>query len=162
MGRTHRYPVNILELFGSAAGGSILGTGFNFLGRLIEPWNKKREAQVEVMLLEARTSAAEKTEAWKAFTASQGNDDKIDIAGFKLETLHPYVRNAIAAMAGVVSVFRTFTRPGLTWGLLGFLAYVWARTSGEAQVAMTQEITFGAFTAMFWWFGARPVAKAGK
>jgi len=148
--------VNILDFFTGAAGGSILGSGLNVIGRIIEPWNKKREAQVEVMLLEARSSAAEKTEAWKSFTASQGNDDKLDLGGFKLETLHPVIRNGIAALVAVVSVFRTFTRPGLTWGLLAFLGYVWARSSGVVQAELSKEITFGAFTALFWWFGARP------
>lgn len=150
----------LLDLLGSAAGGSLFGTALNTIGRLIEPWNRKREAQVEIMLLEARTSAAEKGEAWKAFTASQATDDRIDIAGLKLDSLHPWVRNGIAALTACVAVFRTFTRPGLMWGLLAFLAYVWAGSAGEPRAALTTELTFGAFTALGWWFGSRPTRSA--
>lgn len=42
---------------------------------------------MEILLLDARISAVEKTEAWKAFAASQGSDDGIDIEGFKLAFL---------------------------------------------------------------------------
>ena len=140
--------MNIADIIGSAAGGSILGTVFNFAGRLIEPWNKKREAQVEIMLLEARSSAAEKTEAWKAFTASQeGNTASLAIpAG-----VPPW----IASFYLCVDAIKQLTRPLLTWAAIAVIATVYLKATPEARAAMSAEILFGSFTAIFWWFGAR-------
>jgi len=54
-----------------------------------------------------------------------------------------------------VDAFRNFTRPGLTWALLLVLVYVFTVSPEAARREMLGEITFGAFTALFWWFGSR-------
>ena len=58
-----------------------------------------------------------------------------------------------------VDAFRNFTRPGITWALLLVLVYVYTMSTPAARDQMLGEITFGAFTALFWWFGSRYAKK---
>jgi hypothetical protein len=68
---------------------------------------------------------------------------------------HPIVVNLFL----LVDAFRRATRPGLTWALLAVLVYVFAVSDPAGRTAMLGEITFGAFTALFWWFGSRYAKK---
>ena len=99
------------------------------------------------MLLQAKVQAAEKEAAWNAFAKSQDSNRGLTIPA-----------NASPIMANVylgVDAFRNFTRPGLTWGLLLVLVYAFAVSPDGTRAQMLDEITFGAFTALFWWFGSR-------
>ena len=99
------------------------------------------------MLMDAKVAAAEKEAAWNAFAKSQDRSDAVEIP----PTASPVMVNVYLA----VDALRNFTRPGLTWALLVVLVYVFSVSPEVARVRMLDEIVFGAFTALFWWFGSR-------
>ena len=136
------------DMVTTAAGGGVLGSVLHLATSVFDVWKRKKDAEVEIMLLNAKVHAAEKEAAWNAFTASQHQGaGAINIpAGAS-----PMVSNVYL----VVDAFRNFTRPGLTWALLMVLVYVFAVSPEAARQQMLNEITFGAFTALFWWFGSR-------
>ena len=103
--------------------------------------------------MNAKVAAAEKEAAWNAFAKSQegAGEDALTIPA----AAHPVVVNLFL----LVDAFRRATRPGLTWALLAVLVYVFAVSDAAARTAMLGEITFGAFTALFWWFGSRYAKK---
>jgi hypothetical protein len=90
---------------------------------------------------------AEKTEAWKAFTASQEGGQSLQIPA----NATPWVTNLYLC----VDALKQATRPLLTWAAIAIIAGVYAQATPEARTAMGPEIIFGSFTAIFWWFGAR-------
>lgn len=143
--------MNIIDLLSNAAGGGVFGSILHLGTGIFETWRKKKDAEVEIMLMRAKTESAEKAAAWDAFAKSQGSQ-----APFVVPVgVHPVVASVFTA----VEAFRTFTRPGLTWALLGVLVYVFHVSPENARQAMLGEITFGAFTALFWWFGSRYTRK---
>ena len=52
---------------------------------------------------------------------------------------------------------KQLTRPLLTWASIAVITTVYLKATDTAREAMSAEILFGAFTAIFWWFGARYV-----
>jgi hypothetical protein len=145
--------MNVLDIIANAAGGGIVGSLLHLATGLFETWRKKKDAEVEILLMNAKVAAAEKEAAWNAFARSQegAGEDALTIpAG-----AHPIVVNLFL----LVDAFRRATRPGLTWALLAVLVYVFAVSDAAARTAMLGEITFGAFTALFWWFGSRYAKK---
>lgn len=136
------------DMVTTAAGGGIVGSVLHLATSVFDVWKKKKDAEVEIMLLNAKVHAAEKEAAWNAFTASQQHGT----GGISVPAgASPLVANVYL----VVDAFRNFTRPGLTWALLAVLVYVFAVSPEAARQQMLNEITFGAFTALFWWFGSR-------
>lgn len=140
--------MNLVDVLFNAAGGGVFGSLLHLGTSFFDTWKKKKEAETEIMLLRAKSELAEKAAAWDAFARSQPGSQA------------PFTVPANAApwastLFVVVEAFKTFTRPGLTWALLGVTVYVFAVTSPEAREAMKNEITFGAFTAVFWYFGSR-------
>lgn len=131
----------------NAAGGGIFGSLLHLGTSVFETWKKKKDAEVEIMLLNAKVAAAEKEAAWNAFAKSQEGAGAIQIPA----NASPLVANIYLG----VDAFRNFTRPGLTWALLLVLVYVFTVSPETARQEMLGEITFGAFTALFWWFGSR-------
>lgn len=140
---------SLLDVLFNAAGGGIVGSVLHLGTGFFETWRKRKDAEVEVMLMQAKVAAAEKEAAWHAFAKSQEN------GGLKLEKLPEGTHPLVANLFLLVNAFRDFTRPGLTWALLGVLLYVFAVSPEAARQEMLGEITFGAFTALFWWFGSR-------
>jgi hypothetical protein len=140
--------VSFWDVLTTAAGGGVVGSILHLGTSIFEVWKRKKDAEVEIMLLNAKVQAAEKEAAWNAFTASQK-----DHAGHLMipTGTSPMMSNVYVA----VDAFRNFTRPGLTWALLAVLVYVFVVSPDAARDQMLQEITFGAFTALFWWFGSR-------
>jgi len=136
------------DMVTTAAGGGVLGSVLHLATSVFDVWKRKKDAEVEIMLLNAKVQAAEKEAAWNAFAASQQHGaGAVHIpAGASLMVSNVYL---------VVDAFRNFTRPGLTWALLMVLVYVFAVSPEAARQQMLNEITFGAFTALFWWFGSR-------
>ena len=132
----------------TAGGGGIFGSILHLGTSVFETWRKKKDAEVEILLLNAKMAAAEKEKAWDAFTASQqgANSGAVDVS-----KLPPWV----AGMYACVQALRDFTRPGMTWALLGVLMVVFFNATPVAQEEIARELTFGAFTAIFWWFGSR-------
>lgn len=143
--------MDLMDILFNAAGGGVFGSILHLGTGIFETWRKKKDAEVEIMMLRAKTEAGEKAAAWDAFARSQSSQA-------------PFVVPAgVAPWAGavftLVEAFKTFTRPGLTWALLAVLVYVFAVSPQVARDQMLGEISFGAFTALFWWFGSR-YAKA--
>ncbi|CAB4172001.1 hypothetical protein UFOVP1007_18 [uncultured Caudovirales phage] len=143
--------MNVVDMLFNAAGGGIVGSLLHLGTGIFETWRKKKDAEVEIMLMQAKTESAEKAAAWDAFARSQQSQ-----APFAVPTgVSPLMANIFTA----VEAFKTFTRPGLTWALLSILVYVFSVSPEYARQQMLGEITFGAFTALFWWFGSRYSTK---
>lgn len=145
--------MNVLDIIANAAGGGIVGSLLHLGTGFFETWRKKKDAEVEILLMNAKVAAAEKEAAWNAFAKSQegAGEDALTIPA----AAHPIVVNLFL----LVDAFRRATRPGLTWALLAVLVYVFAVSDPAGRTAMLGEITFGAFTALFWWFGSRYAKK---
>ncbi len=139
--------MSITDILFNAAGGGIFGSLLHLGTSVFETWRKKKDAEVEIMLLNAKVQAAEREAAWNAFAKSQENAGALQIPA----SASPLVANVYLG----VDAFRNFTRPGLTWALLLVLVYVFSVSPEAARQQMLGEITFGAFTALFWWFGSR-------
>jgi hypothetical protein len=139
--------MSVWDVLFNAAGGGVFGSLLHLGTSIFETWKKKKDAEVEIMLLNAKVAAAEKEAAWNAFAKSQEQSKGLEIPA-----------NASPLMANIylaVDAFRAFTRPGLTWALLCVLVYVYTMSTQPAREQMLGEITFGGFTALFWWFGSR-------
>lgn len=134
--------MSITDILFNAAGGGILGSALHCLTDWIDTKNK-------IALMKAQIDAAEKTEAWKAFTASQNGSSALEIPA----NVPPWV----ASLYLCVDAFKQATRPALTWAAFIVIAMVYLKAMPEARTAMAPEILFGAFTAIFWWFGTRYV-----
>lgn len=139
--------MSITDILFNAAGGGIFGSLLHLGTSVFETWRKKKDAEVEIMLLNAKVQAAEREAAWNAFAKSQENAGALQIPA----SASPLIANVYLG----VDAFRNFTRPGLTWALLLVLVYVFSVSPEAARQQMLGEITFGAFTALFWWFGSR-------
>jgi len=140
--------MTVWDVMFNAAGGGVFGSLLHLGTSIFETWKRKKDAEVEIMVMNAKVAAAEKAAAWNAFTESQKQQGQPI----------PVPANASPLVANVyllVDAFRNFTRPGLTWALLLVLVYVFAVSPEAARQEMLGEITFGAFTALFWWYGSR-------
>ena len=140
--------MTVWDVIFNAAGGGVFGSLLHLGTSIFETWKRKKDAEVEIMVMNAKVAAAEKAAAWNAFTESQKQQGQPI----------PIPANASPLVANVyllVDAFRNFTRPGLTWALLLVLVYVFAVSPEAARQEMLGEITFGAFTALFWWYGSR-------
>lgn len=144
----------IVDLLFNAAGGGVVGSLLHLGTGFFETWRKKKDAEVEIMLLQAKVNAAEKEAAWNAFAKSQ------DGASAGLRELpaqtHPIMANIFVG----VDALRNATRPLLTWAMLGVLCLIYSQSSQAVRDGLASEMTFGAFTAIFWWFGSRYSKKA--
>jgi len=63
--------MSLTEILFNAASGGVVGSLLHLGTSFFETWRKKKDAEVEIMLLNAKLAAAEKEAAWNAFTASQ-------------------------------------------------------------------------------------------
>lgn len=138
----------ILDLLFNAAGGGIVGSVLNLGTRWFEVYAKKKEAEVEIMKMEAMAKIRVEELSWAAFGKSQegANDDV---------TVSDKASGWVVNLGELVDCFRAVTRPALTWLLLLVLLVVFLRSDPKTQATMADQITFGSFTALFWWFGSR-------
>ena len=139
--------MNIIDILFNAAGGGVVGSILHLGTSFFETWQEKKKAETEIMLMNAKVAAAEKQSAWDAFTASQKTNEAIQIPSG--------AASWVASLMGIVEALRAFTRPGLTWALLGVLSLAYFKASEEVQAGMISELQFAAFTAIFWWLGSR-------
>lgn len=139
--------MSVIDILFNAAGGGVVGSLLHLGTSVFEVFKKKKEAEIDIMVMQAKVAAAEKQAAWDAFTASQNKDDRV-----KAPTgAAPWV----ATLIGCVEALRAFTRPGLTWGLLGVLSLAYFTAPIDMRRDMANELQFAAFTAIFWWLGSR-------
>lgn len=131
--------MSIADILFTAGGGGVVGTLLHFGTSWIEHKQKLEEMRVTAEL-------AEKTEAWKAFTAAQSADQGLD-------ALPANVWPWVASLYALVEGFRRLTRPGLTWASGGLL--IWASYNTHVTPSQWDSISFGFWTAFFFWFGSR-------
>jgi hypothetical protein len=136
--------MGITDLLFNAAGGGIFGTALHLATDFMDRKNK-------IALMEAQSRLVEQSEAWKAFGAAQTSTPP-----FTVPTNAPAWASAAYTC---VACLKDATRPLLTWGLMGVLIYVYNTATPELRATITPEITFGAFTALMFWFGSRYTRK---
>lgn len=137
--------MNLGELLFNGATGGVLGTVLHLATDWVDTKNK-------IAMMKAQTESAERVEAWKAFTAAQGETSNPFVVP---QGTHPF----FASLYTCVAAFKDFTRPGLTWALMGVLVYVYATATPTVRETLTPELTFGSFTALMFWFGSRYTRK---
>lgn len=138
----------ILDLLINGASGGVVGSILNLGTRWFDVLAKKKEAEIEIMRMEAMARVKVEEMSWAAFGKSQeGVNEDVAVS----EKADQWVVN----LGELVDCFRSFTRPALTWLLMVVLLVVFLRSNGPTQAEMAGEITFGSFTALFWWFGSR-------
>ena len=123
----------------NAAGGGLLGSALHCFTDYFDTKNK-------VTLMNAQIAAAEKTEAWKAFAASQTGE------GLTIPANAP---TWVVSLYLCVDAVKQLTRPALTWASVSIIAGAYFSADPAARATMQAEVVFGSFTAIFWWFGAR-------
>ena len=134
--------MTLVDALFNAAGGGIFGSALHVITDYFDTKNK-------VTMLNAQINAAEKTEAWKAFAASQGGNESISIPA--------NVPGWAASFYLCVDGVKQLTRPLLTWASVAIIAGAYFSSAPAQQAEMQAEIVFGCFTAVFWYFGARYV-----
>lgn len=132
--------MSLIDTLVSGASGGILGS-------LLHMGTSWVETNNNIKLMNAQVAAAEKTEAWKAFAASQGGTESLSIPA----NVPPWA----ATLYLCVDAIKQLTRPLLTWAAVGIVAWVYYNATPTSREAMSDQIIFGSFTAIFWWFGAR-------
>lgn len=141
--------MNLWTFLSSAAGGGVFGTVLHAAMSFFDLWRKGKEQEQAERMMRLQAELGEKTEAWKAFTASQSSN-----------SIPPMViPSNVGPWGGTIAVlvdaFTRSTRPGLTWVGAGFVTMVYLTSPAEVRQAMAPEINFSAWTMMYWWFGAR-------
>jgi hypothetical protein len=132
--------MSITEILFNAAGGGIFGSAIHCLTNWFDTASK-------IKLMNAQVNAAEKTEAWKAFTESQKDAPAIQIPA--------NAPSWVSAVYLIVDGIRQLTRPLLTWAAVVIILTVYFNSTVEKQGEIAGELLFGSFTAIFWWFGSR-------
>lgn len=136
--------MDFLSFLTNAASGGILGSGLHLLTDWVDTKNK-------ISLMKAQAESAEKTEAWKAFTAAQTSN-----TSFTVPSNTPAWASAIYTC---VAALKDVTRPLLTYAAVFLIYCAWSSATGEAKDALGKELVFGGFTAIFFWFGSRYTRK---
>lgn len=133
--------MSLVDILFNAAGGGILGSALHCVTDWIDTKNK-------IALMNAQVNAAEKTEAWKAFTASQeGATSSLQI---------PANTPAwAAALYLCVDALKQAMRPILALIAVIIISSVYYASTPAVREQITAEVLFGSFTAVFWYFGAR-------
>lgn len=154
--------MDIASFFSNALGGGLFGLAGNVATKVIgifetrELFAQKKEewGHDERMLdMQVKAKAAESAEAL-AQTAASGSWTGLS-ESIKAEA-------AIASSYAWVNAVRALVRPGLTFGLCGFLAAAFfALPQGDGvRTDISQSLVFAAVTAVVWWFGDRAKTKA--
>lgn len=136
--------MSLVDILFNAAGGGVLGSALHLATDWVDTRNK-------IALMKAQSQLVEQSEAWKAFGAAQQS-----AAPFTVPTNAPAWASAAYTC---VACLKDATRPLLTWGLMAVLVYVYRTATPELRATITPEITFGAFTALMFWFGSRYTRK---
>jgi len=130
----------LTDILFNAVSGGVLGSALHVVTDYFDTKNK-------VSLMNAQVAAAEKTEAWKAFAASQGGNESLTIPA----NVPAWVTSFYVCVDGI----KQLTRPLLTWASIAVIVTVYLKSDTASQDQMGAEIVFSSFTAIYWWFGAR-------
>jgi len=132
--------MDITEMLFNAASGGVLGSALHCVTDYFDTKNK-------VTMLKAQMDAAEKTEAWKAFTASQGDSGPLVVP--------QGVPAWVSSIYVLAFALKEVMRPLLCIIGAYFIGMAYYGADEAGRTALSTEIVFGAFTAWFWYFGAR-------
>jgi hypothetical protein len=144
--------MNLVDVLFNAAGGGIFGSLLHIGTSILDTWKKKKETETQIMLMKAQTEMAANASAWQAFANSQNQS----AVPFQVPANTP---PWISALYTCVQALKEGTRPGLCWALVFILTLVYFTSIPEVRAKITDEMTFGAFTAVFWYFGSRYTSK---
>ena len=139
---------SLVDILFNAAGGGVVGSLLHLGTSWFDVWRKKKDAEVEIMLLQAKIEAADKEAAWGAFTASQNASGAVFAVP---ATVSPWVANIFT----LVEALNRVTRSALCWIGVMILTGVYFSATPEQQQVMQPEVQFGVWTMIFWFFGAR-------
>ena len=71
--------MNLADILFNAASGGVVGSILHIGTSIFETWRKKKDAEVDVMLMQAKVAAAEKEAAWNPLSKTQENNGSIQI-----------------------------------------------------------------------------------
>jgi hypothetical protein len=142
--------MSITDILFNAASGGVVGSLLHLGTSFFETWQKKKNAEVEIMVMNARVAAAEKEAAWNAFAKSQEGANSSGISKIP-DGASPWVVNVYL----LVDAFRNATRPALTWFGVLFLVVIFFNIDPATQITMVSDVQFAAWTMCFWWVGTR-------
>ena len=140
--------MSLIDLLFNAASGGVVGGLLNLGTRWFEIYAERKKAEIEILKMEAMARIKVEELSWAAFGKSQEGVNEDVVVSDKASMW-------VVNIGELVDCFRGLTRPALTWLLMGFLLVVYLKAAPEQQAQLTGEITFGSFTALFWWFGSR-------
>jgi hypothetical protein len=132
--------MSLTDILFNAVSGGVLGSALHCVTDYFDTKNK-------IAMMTAQINCAEKTEAWKAFAASQGGNEALAIPA----NVPPWVASFYVCVDGI----KQLTRPLLTWASIAVIVTVYLQSDVAARDQMGAEIVFSSFTAIYWWFGAR-------
>ena len=132
--------MSLLDILFNAAGGGVLGSALHCVTDYFDTKNK-------VTMLKAQMDAAANTSAWNAFQESQKDTGIKEMpSSTPVWVVSTYV---------LVEAFKNVMRPLLALIAICIIGGVYAGADAAARAGMVNELTFGCFTAVFWYFGAR-------
>lgn len=132
--------MSLIDILFNAAGGGVLGSALHVVTDYFDTRNK-------ITLMKAQVDAAANTSAWQAFAESQKDGG--------LQAIPQNVPGWAATVYVIVQAFKEVMRPLLALASICIIAGVYAAADTEGRKAIINEVTFGCFTAVFWYFGAR-------
>jgi hypothetical protein len=142
--------MNFTDILFNAASGGVVGSLLHLGTSFFETWQKKKNAEVDIMIMNAKVAAAEKEAAWNAFSKSQEGANSSGMSKIP-DGASPWVVNLYMT----VDAFRNFTRPGLTWFGILFLVVIFFNMDEATKITMVADVQFAAWTMCFWWVGTR-------
>lgn len=159
--------MNWLEIIvGSVSGGGVLG----ILGAIGKGWleikqakarmeERRLEAEIQRDLLKLQIDHSTIENEGKAFVAAQesAKEDAIDDDAWKRVKTPSQIWLLLLA-----EVFRSVTRPALTWATLGVAVYVFIVGDQQTKALITAGLSAMPGTALGFWFGSRPVFRFNK
>ena len=132
--------MSLLDILFNAAGGGVLGSALHCVTDYFDTKNK-------VTMLKAQMDAAANSSAWAAFQESQKDSG--------MQTLPDKAPVWVLSVYLLVQALKEAMRPILALIAISIIASVYVGADAAGRTAMMNEIIFGSFTVIFWWFGAR-------
>ena len=132
--------MSLLDILFNAAGGGVLGSALHCVTDYFDTKNK-------VTMLKAQMDAAANASAWAAFQESQKDSP--------MQAMPDKAPVWVLSIYLLVQAFKEIMRPLLALIAICIIAAVYAGADAAARAGMVNELTFGCFTAVFWYFGAR-------
>ena len=132
--------MSLLDILLNAAGGGVLGSALHCVTDYFDTRNK-------VTMLKAQMDAAANASAWAAFQESQKDSP--------MQAMPDKTPVWVLSIYLLVQAFKEVMRPLLALIAICIIGGVYAGADAAGRAAIINELIFGCFTAVFWYFGAR-------